>query len=754
MWTNGIGYTLYRTDYAANVDNIGASLDGESIQLGQPTSEGYEAQFNIPIASLDQLVFFGVRYEDRKNGLEISCGYMIIRPDQAGTIANSASSTAVVIDKDNVVAQIAMWEDTSNRVASYNVYNDRILFFNKNARNDYFGGPFKVDKNWGQIGKTIFEVNGGAQFALAPYSEKFVKIIADGTNGVSIATASLRQDGTRWIFQVDFNFGGVVKQVPYRSYQPDEQVTCSNPPFIYTVQTVRKDSKKGHEIVMVSNMRNAADDPTLDSNDLAFQIAALQKHDLSKDGNYFVDESTSAASTAYIQVSSSDSSNRIYYGQIQLPLKPYELPDGFHPLMDQATHCAAFLLVVGSTTPQQQIIPVRVFDNNLILFADEKSRANIADYQMLKNSGLLIEVGAVPGYQAFAPLSRQMLQIIWNHEGNLSLASTPICTYNAEKNCYDVAVQVNKGDGNTQTFQMTYQDRAVVKCDNFPFVLPLVTDTNQYLLARFNNEMQVNPQKADGSAMAIERFDEVTETYAPLNVSNTVGNSLETVSVSQEGCILKMQVNQGGSSYSCHVLYQITNPYKMGVYVIRLDETGAQHVFDFYDGEVREVTVFTNYMMWTVVAEDTFANGANCKRVGQDNRVSSEIFSIPITMEFSKLMEQCGLSIASHDNVKYYVDLENKVEDIARIDNYDRIYVEVSLMGLKNGSTIVKAFPQSNILKFEDYQLPTLTVFPFVNFVAGDGYDPEMQGEEPVAAVFVCEVHKRRGYAGTGGFEP
>lgn len=690
-------------------------LDGSEILLGARSDDAiHELQFDTPVTP-NEFAFFGVRYHNALEGCTYSCGYLFFdRNRTLFDVANSASSTAIVIDDENNVAQIAVWNPETEVVNSYNVYNDRIFFFSKNGRNDF---DSRNGQLWGEMNKTIFEVEGGSKYALAPFSREFADMIANGH--IRISTAKLEPDGKNWKFSVKFEYDNREKETAPRVYRPEEQYVCSNPPFIHAVETVDKvTGQQGYDVVLVQNMRSSyhGTQSTVDSNDLIFR---MNDKDLNKI-NLFVPQSN----TAYIQILGSVLESSSYYGQIALPLDQYKLGQGFHALKDESSGCAAILLVndMGRTQPKQ-IITGRVFDDSLFLVAKENSRRDSVEYRAWRNSGLFIPVDEMPResdddreYEAIFPFSLKMLQNLKANNLMLSKGHKPIVQYVRDEKCYQVSVFIDKGDGGVdEEFTMSYRESAVVKCDNLPFIIPLLDNVGKSYLARFNNEQhQVARQNADGSTMIIEYVgDGQTDEILPA----------ATVSVSSDRVVLKLIAQKDNVQYICHVLYQMKDTVGEGVYAVQSKATGAQHIFDFKDTVVREITVFTDYMMWTPVQSDRFANGTQCQAVGTGNRRDMRVYSIPITMEFSQLMKERNLQIASYSHVKYYTDPMDPESGMKDADTSEFLYVEISLTGLGGiSSKIMKKFPKNHVLNFEVYPLPTLTVFPFVNFVADNSY--------------------------------
>ncbi len=724
---------LYRCDYDP-VDRTPASyLDGYEIKLGlaQGHDNNYELQFNVNVTvNQDELYYFGVRYHNSDEGRTYSCGYLFY--DMAHSLynaTNASDSTSVLIDDSNNIAQIAVLDTDNNKVSAYNVYNDRIFFFNRNSRNDFDARNGKI---WGEPNTTIFEVAGGSMFALAPFSSEFADMVAN--KQIRLTRADLKQDGHNWEFFVEFEYKRRNMKTKTRVYKPEEQYTSPNPPFLYAVQTVNaQTAKPGYDVIMVQNMRVAGGvsqsgkSNVLDSNDLQFQIG--KKSIVS---TLFVDqqELDQHNPRTYIKIYGSPSDGKPYYGQISLPLVSYSLLDGFHALKDDSTDCAAVLLVnnMGAGQPKQ-IITGRVFDDNLFLIARESSRSAYTEYKSWRNSGLFVDVEDMPmehrdgkEYEAIFPFSLQMLRNL--NSGNLQLSQghRPIVRYDRESKCYRVSIFIEKGNGEQDPFTMSYRESQIVRCDNLPFIVPLKDNENHMHIVRFNNEEQQHLRDhADGTRMIIDCMN--GEKAVPVEKE-------KIVPLDGSNVILRVAAPKENAQCVCHVLYQAAEPFGDGVYSVHSDATGAQHVFDYNakENRVREITVFTDYIMWTSLFADTFANGTEPVSVSDRGRRDSRIYSIPITMEFSRLMEERGLKIADYSHVKYHTDV-NDVDSGITDSNAD-LYVTISLTGLQGGSsTVQKCFDKSHIVGFGRYPLPTLTVFPFVNFVANHTYGEKLRGK-------------------------
>lgn len=728
---------LHRTDYVPTKENEGR-IDGENILLGNhahPVGLHFEIHFGGVIVTDDNVQYFGVRYRDFDDDEIHSFGYLFFDKNHPSSeAAKSAKQTAVVIDDENNVARIARFDPISGKIEAYNVYNDRILFFNKNGRKDLDTATGKI---WGKLNQTIFDQP--AQYVLAPFSREFSHMIEREEVSIQAEETKLVRNGSIWKFSVSFTYLGSKKKAAPRIYMPHEQYSCNNPPFFFTVSTVEKGTlNPGYEVGFVRNMRVTTPDEgnIIDSNDLVYELDDLSVRLNDGKGVFMADP------YAYIQVRDSDDA---YYGQIVLPLATYMHTVGFHPLTDAATSCSAILLIKdkGALEPKQ-IITGGIFDDNLFLIAEDTSRKDTQEYKAWRKFApdLFVPVQNMPQvnekkYEAVFPFGLKMLQNL--SAGDLSIANgtTPDVTYDRNEKAYRVTVHINTAD-KTTPFTMLYHESKVIKCDNLPFIVPLSGEHRNYI-ARFDNEQGLlGPKHVDGSGLKIEYIsrDDAKGIDHIVEVPSISVNSLDAtaISVNEKNVILKMTAQREDNFYTCHALYELdkVNALRPGVHVVKSTETGAQHVFDFYDNEhgahVKEIEVFTEYMMWTPSASGEFGTGSHCKKIvgtpGTDNR----ILSIPITKEFTALMEKRGVSIDSYNNVMFYTDPVNKqLEDV---DHCSAVFVEIHLTGMMaGGSTITKRFPKNRILDFMDHPLPTLTVFPYVNFIAGDGFSPDLKGK-------------------------
>lgn len=725
---------LYRADYTINVNPSPVYLDGRDIAFGK-SGDQFELQFdkNLTVNN-GQFGYSSVGYHDPVVGRTFYCGYLLFASEGQESLYNKAqnsTSTAVIIDDDNDIAQIAVLNTaTMEDVTSYNVYNDRILFIHTNNRDDL--DRSKLGRCWGVPDETIFSPNGDGKYALAPFSKEFAGMVARGE--ISIASAQLRVDGDNWIFSVDFNFGGKLQKTAPRVYTPDEQFTMPNPPFFYAVETIDAESAKpGYEIVRVANMGLTKKTSTLvhnglDSNELIFKI-----------GNYVIDSSRFVEDKepqAYIQIYGDTSAGEVYYGQISLDLAQYTQQTGFNALKDESTNCAAILLIMdqGLAYPKK-IITGTVFDDNLFLIAKEPARAIYSEYRAWRSRGLVVEIADMTAeqkdekeYEAVFPFSLKMLQNL--NDGSLNMVEeSATIKFNSEKECYEVSVQIAKGGaGQFESFTMEYEPKQnkVVKCDNLPFVISVADSAGKKGLARFNNEIENTVRDhIDGSKLTIEVVsgDERTK----------LEDGGKIVDIPSDSVVLRLSIPRDKSQASCHMLYQATDSYHDGVYSLQSEETGTQHVVDYNekDQTVTKLKVFTDYIMWSLLFSEEFANGTPATKFYQPpNYTEDRLYSIPVTMSFTSLMERRGLKIASYSNVKFYNKGVSSAYADAVSDDYKELYVTISLSGLKGGpADITKVFPVDRVIKFETYILPTLTVFPYVNFIADASFGADMEGK-------------------------
>lgn len=739
---------LYRCNYPATEDVPRSFLDGEDVnfEIGlspRIQSDGFELAFNqqlIPVTSPDSFRYFGVRYRDNTTGNVILFGYLFFdTKNSLFQTATTASSTAVIIDDENNVAKIAVWDTTTGEVASYDVYNDKVLFFTNNKRPDLNATTGKI---WGIPNHTIFSVENDTKYALAPFSLEFSKMLAEGT--VSISQATFEAVGDKWTFAVKFiDNGGHMQQAPVKVYEKKNQYLCPNPPFISAVSTVEEVSASpGYEIVLVQNMKpnrnsNRSVQTVLDSNEMVFKIDRKELNP-----SHFIRKKNEVDQRAYIQIYGGQDKS-VYYGQIGLPINDYLWNIGFNPnLRDEETGCAAVLLVndKGQNQPKE-IITGRVFDDNILFVVVDESRENESEYKSWERSGLFVNIKNMPAnhhegktYKAIFPFSLKMLQNLKNGTLKLAQGTVPSVVYDMDNKCYDVMVSIDNGGGIVE-FKMKYHEDKITKCDNLPFIIPFINEKAERYIVRFDNELSTAPSinVVDGSAMITECVDGNIVKEIP---KSTASNS-EIVQVDNPDVVIKLNV----SGITCHVLYKMPNAndndvFKEGVYSVKSSITGTQHVFDFYSNNtetgVKEIKVFTDYMMWTNVETRgiKFANNADLLKIGQGTKVEEFLPSIPITMEFSRLMEERGISISSYANVRYYTDINNPDAGISDSSIKNGLYVDISLTGLRGSSSnVVKKYSADNVFKFTDFPLPTLTVFPFVNFVADNSYGSDIAGK-------------------------
>ena len=732
---------LYRCNYPVTDNQIPRSyLNGSDVnfELGLSehfNSDNFELDFRKNVPATDGVfTYFGVRYHETATGKTISYGYLFFDLDHSiYNAAQNASPTAVIIDDANNVSKISVWDSVTENIESYEVYSDKLLFFNKNNRSDFNTAG---DKVWGILNSTVFSVENDTKYALAPFSLEFSNMLASGH--ITIANANFKLLGNKWHFSVNFSYnGGNTQQTPAKIYEPENQYLCPNPPFIYAVDTIDAiDASPGYDVVLVQNMKPnhgaRTEQKILDSNDLTFKIDGK-----SLSSNQFVAKKVGTDNQrVYIQIFGGID-NSTYYGQIGLPLEKYKWNQGF-ALKDDSTNCAAVLLVNnhGENQPKE-IITGRVFDDNLFFIAKENSRAGNLEYCAWRKSELFIDIQGMPAadrngreYQAIFPFSLKMLQNI--KDGNLTLSQMfkPQVKYDPEQKCYNVSVFINNNGANVE-FKMTYYEDKIVKINNLPFVVPL-EHNRQKLLVRFDNELTAPPvpHTDDGSLISIEYIEENTVggKLSFVSIPRSTINESKTIEVSSDTIILKLST----SGKVCHLIYEMEQAFSDGVYAMQSEITGTQHIFDFCDGNVKRIQVFTEYMMWTSIETSTgkFANDTDCIDLTSGSKTDKRIYSIPITMAFSELMEKRGLSIADYSaHVKYYTDSNQPDKGILDVNMSDGLYVDISLTGLMGvNSKISKKYSKEKILPFDEYPLPTLTVFPFVNFIADASYE-QLEGK-------------------------
>ena len=730
---------LYRSDYAKEINPSPVYLDGRDIRFGQG-NDPCELPFdNTTAVTQNQFYYSSVSYHDPVAGQSYFCGYLLFEQSGPQSLYNKAlnsTQTAVIIDEDNDIAQIAVF-DTANmkNVTSYNVYNDRILFFNTNKRDD-LDNAIK-GRCWGSLRTTIFSLGDG-RYALAPFSKEFAAMVAKGE--VTVSTATLQINGDDWIFSVSFDFGGRLQTTAPRVYSQSEQFTMANPPFFFAVDTVDKTTGiPGYEIIKVANMGMTTRTSALvkngvDSNDLTFKI-----------DNNVIGTSLFVAPTGpdvFIHVYNGND----YFGQITLNLEQYKQPIGFQALKDEHMSCAAIMLVnsTGPATPKE-IITGTVFDDNLFLIVKEPSREVYSEYQAWRKEGFVVNIDDMTidqmegkEYQAVFPFSLKMLQNIKNGSLTITPGSTKIVFHpgNSGEEYYEVSVSIQIAPAHHVMFSMKYElsQNKVVKCDNLPFVIAVEDAQMHKGLARFNNEIDsLMREHIDGSNLTIEVVE---------GDNQRLDDGGKIVPTESNEVVLRLSIPHGRSQASCHILYQATNPIKDSVFSLQSKETGAQLVVD-YDASAQTVTkldVFTEYVIYTLPMlrdndPQVFAGGTPCTLampLGAGKDTESRIYSIPVTMSFTALMERRGLRIASYTNVKY----QNKKPDGSLsqfiIDDLHDLYVTISLQGMNTQggpAVITKVYPPERIIDFVGYELPTLTVFPYVNFVADASFGEEMEGK-------------------------
>ncbi|MCR4645532.1 MAG: hypothetical protein K5695_09025 [Oscillospiraceae bacterium] len=738
---------LYRTDYEKSGSSTSpVFLDGKSIKLGE-SGDSRELSFkNGEGVRQDQFYYSSVGYHDPIAGKSYYCGYLLFEksgPQSLYSKALASIDTAVIIDEENEIAQIAKVNrlDMSD-VTAYNVYNDRILFFSTNGRDDL--DKAILNRCWGTLGSTIFSTNDG-KYALAPFSKEFAEMVANGDVTISSAPAPvLQSSGVDWIFSVAFDFNGKLMKTAPHVYHQDEQFTMPNPPFFYVVKTVGGQSlTAGYEVIKVANMGTNAVNNTVDSNDLTFKLEnkVIQT-------SLFVTPGANASNVFIHAYNGND-----YLGQITLNLSDYALPSGFHALLDDQMSCAVIILIKDKGMNQpKEIITGTVFDDNLFLIVKEPNRAIYTEYQAWRRDDLVVDIGGMTSeqaegkeYQAVFPFSLRMLQNINNGSIQMVPDSTKI-TFNELEKRYEVSVSImNPNAANTcVVFNMNYNlgQGKVVKCDNLPFVIA-VEGGQQRGLARFNNDIpNVMLNHIDGSQLNIEVVE---------NGETKLEDGGNIVPINADQVVLRLSTTSsafGNSRVSCHILYQATAPITDGVFSLQSEETGEQLVID-YDADKQTVTkldVFTDYVIFTIPMlrngePQVFAGGTQCTPatpLGANKEPESRIYSIPVTMKFTDLMERRyrenrgDVRISAYSNVKFQSRKpDGTLCQYVVNDSYD-LYVEINIQGLNTTcgpAKISKIYPRDKVIDFVGYELPTLTVFPYVNFVADDSFGANMAGK-------------------------
>ncbi|MBP0972815.1 MAG: hypothetical protein J5851_02805 [Oscillospiraceae bacterium] len=740
---------LYRTDYNEDKAVQSVYLNGRDIKLGNKDKDARELSFEKQVGINQGQFYFASVFYHQNDGTDHYCGYLLFDQNGAQSLYSKAmdsSHTAVIIDEENNVAQIAKVDKTNMEdVQSYNVYNDSILFFNTNRRDDL--DQAIKGRCWGELDSTIFALGDG-RYALAPFKQEFAEMIADGTVSISKAPKpTLQINGEDWIFSVAFQFNGILLKTAPRVYHPAEQFTMANPPFFFLVDTVDKlTNVPGYEVIKVANMgitkSTSAINNGVDSNELTFKV-----------DNKVIQSSVfttprPGAKAVFIHAYNGEK----YLGQIMLDLAKYTQPEGFQALKDEHMSCAAIMLVRnnGMNKPKE-IITGTVFDDNLFLIVKEKSREIYDEYKAWRKDGLVVEIdGITPEqaegkeYQAVFPFSLKMLQNINNGSLQMLPDSTKV-VYNQMDKCYEVSVSIMIPQATQNNacvpFIMKYDlsQGKVVKCDNLPFVIA-VESKQQKGLARFNNDSSyVIREHLDGSKLDIEIVEDENK---------KLDDGGRIVPISSDQVVLRLSMQNGSSLASCHVLYQADQAIKDGVFSLQSEETGVQLVVD-YDEKKQTVTkldVFTDYVVYTIPMltkndQQVFAGGTQCTPampLGEANEPESRIYSIPVTMSFTELIErrykeQRGdVRIAAYSNVKFQSQKADGSLFPYVVDDQYALHVEISIQGLNTRygpAKISKVYPPEKVIEFVTYELPTLTVFPFVNFVADASFGAEMAGQ-------------------------
>ena len=735
---------LYKTDYDSENAGKGVYLNGKDIKLGNKPEDPRELSFEKQVGiSQGQFYFASVFYHDN-NGSKHNCGYLLFEQDGPQSLyskAMASSHTAVIIDEENNIAQIAKVDKTNiEEVTSYNVYNDRILFFNTNRRDDL--DQTIKGRCWGELGSTIFDIGDG-RYALAPFSREFAEMVANGDVTISSQPApKLKINGDAWIFSVAFTFNGVLLKTAPRVYHPEEQFTIANPPFLFVVDTVDAATNSvGYEVIKVANMGMTASTKAvgngLDSNDLIFRVdnSTIQT-------SLFVTPRQNASNVFIQAYNGSD-----YLGQITLDLVQYTQPNGFHALKDDFMSCAAIMLVKSNgLNKPKEIITGTVFDDNLFLIVKEESRENYEEYKAWRKDGLVVDISNMTSeqaegkeYQAVFPFSLRMLQNINNGSLGMVPGSTRVIFDEMEK-CYkvSVAIMIPQAAQNVM-FDMKYalSQGKVVKCDNLPFVIAVEANQKKGL-ARFNNDLSnVMRDHIDGSELTIK----VVESQ-----ETTLEDGGKIVPINSDQVVLRLSGAYGTSQACCHILYQATSPAKDGVFSLQSAETGVQLVVDFDDKNqtVTKLDVFTDYVIYTIpmLAEgepQVFAGGTQCTiAMPLEGQTESRIYAIPVTMKFTSLMDRrckdrrSELRISAYSNVTFQsVKPDGTLAKCVKEEHLP-LRVEISIQGLNNKfgpTSISKIYPPEKIIDFVGYELPTLTVFPYVNFEADASFGADMEGK-------------------------
>ena len=710
----------------------------------------------------DKFAYLYVGYHDDDNIMH-NCGYLIFDPavKSIRSMALSAQKTEVIIDTINDVAQIAMYDNATQQIKCCNVYNDTLLKIQHNNRDDI------RDCMWGDEDTTIFRTAVGNPFVVAPFSENFAELVAN--NKLQIIPkgngTNLTEDTNSCSYSVSFTVNGVRKDAAKKTYTKENIVTIPNPPFLRTIHgkgTRPGDNTivPGYYLVRVNNMNPAElkQPGNVEANELEFRY-----NDTLLDTNPVFIPGQPANGKFYIRIYNGNT----YYGQISLDVNRFDMADGFTGLTDNITHATAIMLVKSDPSDHERrtVVTSNVFNDNLLLIAEEDPGVRV-NYKSWTATNQVVNVSVtqranlapykMEGYQAVFPFSEDMLRNINEH--NLMLVPDSMTVeYNETTRKYVVSVRIQDSSGNASSFSRDYESDkgVVVKCENLPFMLSMRTGSNSLCLARFNNhfndDVEAGVDCIDGSKCVIEYLGQNRQVIPikelNVNTSSTLAE-IEEIPSSQNlllrlSCSYMASSQEGNISnhFSCYMLYNAANSLEEGLHSIQSEKTGRQYLIDCvpYQKRAEKIDIFTEYIMWTDCGEtdegvrfahDTLLTPAQKTAFrNKSKRTVSHIYSVPVTIAFTKLLEERQAEIKDYGRVSFYTDKNNPNAGIQ--DDTADLYVKIRLDNLKSSgpSEFVKKYSADKIQKFDFFILPALTVFPYVDFVADQDYGSVKKGD-------------------------
>lgn len=673
----------------------------------------------ITIGNGDLVSCHRVDYNSPSGERKIS-GYLIY--DEFNKTAARASDTAIIIDVENSISEIALFDSSLQEgYRRVKVYNDKLFLFEVSNRAD-----FNTNKYWGRLGTSIFMPNGTSQFALPPFTKEFNSLVKEGRIQID-DTTKLEYNLARGVyeFNVDFHYIGHMHAHKV-TYNLKDVVICKNPPFIAAVSTYDPDAgSDGHTITLVRNMAVRENNNVVDSNKLKYIVENGAKVDLYEKDIFWKKNSN-------VYISLEDENN--YYGMIDFPFMSYIYGEGFNQLKDDSNNCAALLIVNSSTVNSniKVVIKGNVFSDNMLIIADD-SESTIEQNEAMRNNtitshSLLIDAkytdnnkrninNHLKRFYALFPFSSETLINLVQHNLELASIEAPKVEYDQNKNEWKVAVTFANDGAPPVRFEKIYTGNAVKKCENFPFIIPLTNNGNKYI-ARFNNDSaRLANDYIDGSTMHI----------------SVDGNELtneNVMRVDADNKIIDISVNNEKNIIKAHMLYSLNKCIGESVICVRSDNTNSQCIFDFKDEKVEKLDAFTEYMMWTKPESDLYAGNSRTTQGYTDtNQIIGRIYSIPLKRSFTKRMEERGIKIDTADAVEYKSpDPKNNLEKSDPRDG-QALFVKIQILGLKGSGFIEKKYRSDQILRFFNSPIPTLTVFPYVDFVSDGNSWGENAGE-------------------------